>query len=452
MYKLLAIFLALISILLLIVLKNQESEYDLVIIVISARDHFFQRNVIRETWKTSAANVSVKTLFAVGKECLIHPSDRIDEFSCRMWNISLEDVDDEMHHSWSYPSSNIPFNSSPGMEFIFNVIHSIEVHELTIQSSCQRELKRGNITITLYDRKTDDSLTSVDLDLNNTSSSFHTNITKIRIPQNSILLPKDFEGVITVEGGKCSSELLERVGCSPFLDCVDSRSDPVVGMNFKILDKNRLRGFIQDRSYRQDAWSLVQKKRSSELQQESSLYKDMLFIDAVDTYRNLPEKLLQSLQWLYMNINVNYIMKTDDDCYVNVPLVVRKLQQMRSANLTQRVWLGNFRKMWAVYDHGKWAEHNYNALTYPWFACGSGYIISSDIGAYLTSAHPHLHRFQGEDVSMGIWLSPLTIRYIDDESFSCVLPEDGVTNSLVSIPELTGDGMKQVHTELTSDL
>lgn len=35
-----------------------------------------------------------------------------------------------------------------------------------------------------------DSLTSVDLDLNNTSSSFHTNITKIRIPQNSILLPK----------------------------------------------------------------------------------------------------------------------------------------------------------------------------------------------------------------------------------------------------------------------
>ncbi|KAF6022234.1 B3GALNT2 [Bugula neritina] len=322
MYKILAISLALISILLLIVLKNQESEYDLVIIVLSARDHFFQRNVIRETWKTSAANVSVKTLFAVGKECLIHPSDRIDEFSCRMWNISLEEIMLMMKCiTVGVTPSNIPFNSSPGMEFIFNVIHPIEVHELTIQSSCLRELKRGNITITLYDRKTDDSLTSVDLDLNNISSSFHTNITKIRIPQNSILLPKDFEGVITVEGGKCSSELLERVECSPFLDCVDSRSDPVVGMNFKILgimysrllhtistivlhtynfhfvDKNRLRGFIQDRSYRQDAWSLVQKKRSSELQQESSLYKDMLFIDAVDTYRNLPEKLLQSLQW-----------------------------------------------------------------------------------------------------------------------------------------------------------
>ena len=56
---------------------------------------------------------------------------------------------------------------------------------------------------------------------------------------------------------------------------------------------------------------------------------------------------------------------------------------------------------------GKWSEPNYQAVVYPPFACGSAYMLTSDLIGWLSANAESLFRYQGEDVSMGIWLAAI---------------------------------------------
>ena len=58
---------------------------------------------------------------------------------------------------------------------------------------------------------------------------------------------------------------------------------------------------------------------------------------------------------------------------------------------------------------GKWREFIYSSIFYPDFACGSASIISRGISAWLNKNVNHLLGYQGEDVSMGIWLSAIDV-------------------------------------------
>lgn len=73
--------------------------------------------------------------------------------------------------------------------------------------------------------------------------------------------------------------------------------------------------------------------------------------------------------------------------------------------------LNSFRKNWQVNLFGKWAESNYQSIVYPPFACGTGYILSSDLVDWLCKNLNSLFRYQGEDVSMGIWLASILPNY-----------------------------------------
>lgn len=54
----------------------------------------------------------------------------------------------------------------------------------------------------------------------------------------------------------------------------------------------------------------------------------------------------------------------------------------------------SFRKAWMVDLYGKWAEHDYTSPVYPWFACGTGYFLGSDIVSWLHSNRNFLKNFQ----------------------------------------------------------
>ncbi|CAG5126799.1 unnamed protein product, partial [Candidula unifasciata] len=92
-----------------------------------------------------------------------------------------------------------------------------------------------------------------------------------------------------------------------------------------------------------------------------------------------------------------------------------------------------FRKNWAVERHGKWREPTFSSAVYPKFACGSGYIVSNKIHSWLVENKNLLQKFQGEDVSTGIWLSGLGIIHIQDDRWRCDL---SCQHNAFSVPEL----------------
>lgn len=78
---------------------------------------------------------------------------------------------------------------------------------------------------------------------------------------------------------------------------------------------------------------------------------------------------------------------------------------MKIAPSTPTTWYGNFRAYWGVDRFGKWAEYDYTSPAYPAFACGSGNVVSKDLSSWIAENVEHLKSYQGEDVSMGIWLA-----------------------------------------------
>ncbi|KAK4004437.1 hypothetical protein OUZ56_006170 [Daphnia magna] len=65
----------------------------------------------------------------------------------------------------------------------------------------------------------------------------------------------------------------------------------------------------------------------SKIRWESTLHRDILQLDILDFYRNLPFKMAGLLNW--MNINcpkISFLLKVDDDVYVNVHNVAKMVE------------------------------------------------------------------------------------------------------------------------------
>ena len=65
----------------------------------------------------------------------------------------------------------------------------------------------------------------------------------------------------------------------------------------------------------------------AQLISESNAYKDIkLLDDLVDTYRNLPDKLLKFLQYVNGRYEFRYFIKVDDDSFLNIPKIFKSIQ------------------------------------------------------------------------------------------------------------------------------
>lgn len=184
-----------------------------------------------------------------------------------------------------------------------------------------------------------------------------------------------------------------------------------------VSDEDGLSGLLRGRPARTEHHASRLRQEDAALQRESLRHGDMVFVDVVDTYRNVPSKLLQFYKWSVGNADFNLLLKTDDDCYIDVDSVLMKIDHkgLKRSNF----WWGNFRQSWAVDRIGKWQELEYASPAYPAFACGSGYVVSRDLVQWLASNAEKLKAYQGEDVSMGIWMAAVGPQKYQDSGWLC---------------------------------
>jgi len=99
------------------------------------------------------------------------------------------------------------------------------------------------------------------------------------------------------------------------------------------------------------------------------------------------------------------------------------------------LWIGNFRLNFGIDTHGKWAEHEYHSISYPPFACGSGYILSNNLVMWLATNADSLNIYQGEDTSLGIWMAALKHQRIHEPRFQCSKFTNDIDLNSFTIPE-----------------
>jgi hypothetical protein len=139
------------------------------------------------------------------------------------------------------------------------------------------------------------------------------------------------------------------------------------------------------------------------LLQEQSLHQDLLEIPMTESYARLPEKVVQAYHWTLHHIpNVEWLVKADDDTYVRPTSLAAYLTKY---NAHRPLWMGKMIPHSRVAREGKWADYSWPNDFYPYWAIGSaGHIVSRAIANYVVEHSATLHRYQGEDVSLGIWL------------------------------------------------
>jgi Galactosyltransferase len=157
---------------------------------------------------------------------------------------------------------------------------------------------------------------------------------------------------------------------------------------------------------------------------EQMMYADLIEVPLVESYAKLPEKVVQAYRWTLLHIpKVRWIVKVDDDSFVRPASLNRYLDKYNS---DVPILIGKIIPHSRPAQSGKWAEHEWLPEFYPYWAIGSaGHIVSRRVVQYVVENSASLHRYQGEDVSLGIWLHEWeqSVTYIQASS---MITNDGV--------------------------
>lgn len=425
---------------------HSAPHYPLTIGILSARQHRPLRDAIRNTWGSSGPQQSFLRFIVGSKPCPVPPEDREDPYSCHLLNITSPVLHREIP-AFTGPTPSTSTHHQ--LSVTFRVLHPIIVTHLG--AWCPGTSR--NFSVRLFQAEHEEPLcgarfiplspgTLAHLPPNSPSSEI------CYKPVEQFILPEGFHGTIrwdshdseglpmwgvhqaTVNnGGGVLRLMVAEEGLLPY-DFSQGVEGIAGGFFYVIHDAESLLQHLHSRSQRLEEYQAMLEDEEAALQEESDTHGDIVFVDVVDTYRNVPRKLLLFYRWLVGSVDFDFLLKTDDDCFVDLDNVFQALAagKLKGPN----AWWGNFRLNWGVDRTGKWQELDYLSPAYPPFTCGSGYVISQDIARWLAGNADWLKTYQGEDVSMGIWMSAIGPLRYQDSNWLC---EKECQSGMLSSPQ-----------------
>ncbi|XP_047002458.1 UDP-GalNAc:beta-1,3-N-acetylgalactosaminyltransferase 2-like isoform X1 [Schistocerca americana] len=433
----------------------------LVIGILSAQNNSERRQAVRDTWiNLIKGDARIKYYFVIGSEvCPVHPSDRSDEWSCENWQISLPKDCCVL----SSGAKNVCDSATE--TFLFRVQHAVIL--LGMQISCPSVFYRINNHPTLCKVIVTDAVSGQRL----TSATVETHETDLIHNQSlhtPLLLHASYEVRVNFQIRTNTEEQSDtaKLNASPLaptpqfswgadggvlrlLEPAQNGSCLPISLKYAVSDVSRLQQHIKTATRRRLEYSHKVKTLQDQLASEQHEFGDIAFVPVTDTYRNLPLKLLAFFKWLKEQswaTQPHFVMKTDDDVFVDTRIVMQELTEKASKSWT---WWGSFREGWKPQSAGKWREpapHPWKV--YPPFPCGGGYVLSWDLveRVIYKSQQQEVHMPQGEDVSMGVWLEDAQVwQHKGPCIWECTYAERMEQNlQLCNAGELTPDSMRHL--------
>lgn len=161
-----------------------------------------------------------------------------------------------------------------------------------------------------------------------------------------------------------------------------------------------------------------------ELWKEAQAFGDIQLMPFVDYYSLLSLKTISICIMGTKILSAKYVMKTDDDAFVRIDVVLLNLKGMVPDGLLYG--LISFESSPQREKDNKWyiSSEEWAHDSYPPWAHGPGYIMSRDIAKFIVQGHQQrdLQFFKLEDVAVGIWVEQFKkqgrkVQYISDEKF-----------------------------------
>ncbi|NXC14755.1 B3GL1 acetylgalactosaminyltransferase, partial [Corythaeola cristata] len=147
------------------------------------------------------------------------------------------------------------------------------------------------------------------------------------------------------------------------------------------------------------------------VEDESILYGDIIRQDFMDTYDNLTLKTIMGFRWVTEFCpNTRFLMKTDDDVFINIANLVKFLLKLNSSEnfftgyplIDSFAYRGFYHKTSISYDE-------YPFKLYPPYCSGMGYILDGKLALRIYELMSHVKPIKIEDVYVGICLNILKV-------------------------------------------
>ncbi|KAM4697082.1 beta-1,3-galactosyltransferase 4 [Rhinophrynus dorsalis] len=188
------------------------------------------------------------------------------------------------------------------------------------------------------------------------------------------------------------------------------------------------------------------------LVQEANLHGDIIQAAFTDTYWNLTLKTLVGMAWASQKCQgAHYLMKTDDDVFVNTASLSKFLQG-------QEVPLYLGRVHWRVSpqrdpENRHYTSYDlYNADHFPPYCSGTGYVLSLGVVTCLLQETGRVPVITLEDVYVGLlaWAAGVSPRHSAQLAGSMAVPHNGCCyRAMFSSHGLTPQGMRVAWNMLT---
>jgi len=189
-------------------------------------------------------------------------------------------------------------------------------------------------------------------------------------------------------------------------------------------------------------------KQVYDLAQEKSRHSDLIILSMHDTYSDLTRKLLKTMEFAHKNFKYDYILKCDDDTFVDVERVVKELSEIQDPFL----YWGFFDGRAPVQTRGKWADTNYKLCDrYIPYALGGGYVIGRELVKFVADNSRLLEMYNSEDATMGTWLAGLKVNRKHDTRFDTEWKSRGCSNKFLVTHKQTKADMKIKWNRLRKD-
>eukprot|EP00946_MAST-07B_sp_MAST-7B-sp1_P005211 g5211.t1 len=147
------------------------------------------------------------------------------------------------------------------------------------------------------------------------------------------------------------------------------------------------------------------------VRREQQHYRDIVMLpEASDGYDNLVSKVTAAMRWIAANVPADYIVKVDDDVFLNLPALARSIlvkNLPKTRLLAGRAVPLGYRPIRTRGHKWELSYDVYKGDFLPRYANGPCYVVSMDVADYIGRYQRlvRLNPFRIEDVFMGIILS-----------------------------------------------
>ncbi|KAJ7384940.1 Beta-1,3-galactosyltransferase 2 [Desmophyllum pertusum] len=163
------------------------------------------------------------------------------------------------------------------------------------------------------------------------------------------------------------------------------------------------------------------------VEQEASVFNDILLGEFQDSYKNLVIKTIMGLSWA-SRLNCTHVLKADDDVYIHIP---RLITWLRQPSLPAGLYAGRvypkvpvLRQTTSKYFLDR---ESYPASYYPPYCAGPFYVLSQSILPALVNLTSFVKPILMEDAYIGMLTQTLGISLVDrSANFMVLSPESRV--------------------------